>query len=92
MWVANQSEFTLDCEAGGLPPPTISWTLNGVALNLSSASVELQENGSLTITASEETVGIFTCVADNGMGVSQSIVQVDILLTADITAGVLCMA
>ena len=89
-WVANQSEFTLDCVTGGLPSATILWELNGLVLNLSSVGVNLHENGSLTITeASAETVGLFACVAENGVGISQSLVQVDILATEEIMEGVL---
>jgi len=41
----------------------------------------VQLNDSLMVLmASEETVGFFTCVADNGIGTSQSTVQVDLLI------------
>lgn len=74
--------------AAGMPTPNISWQLNGAAINLSSAGVVLHENGSLTISeANLDHIGFFTCVADNGVGIVQSTVQVDILVLVENITG-----
>ena len=90
--MANQSQFTLDCEAAGWPPPDISWLLNGEANISEIFDVEVHENGSLTVTEARlDNVGLFTCVASSQAGISQSSAQVDILMEREnITSGV-CM-
>ena len=80
LWVANESEFTLNCIAIGSPAPTISWELNKLPINMSAIGAVQHPNGSLTIPqANPSTVGFFTCVADNGVNVGESTAQVDIL-------------
>ena len=80
LYLSNGSSGTLDCVASGQPMPNISWLLDSETLDINSAGVELHGNGSLTITeASLDTVGLFTCVADNGFGLSEFTVLVDVV-------------
>ena len=62
---------TLDCTASGEPPPTITWTRNGMAIPLVSLpSLSVADNGSLVlsaVTGAEE--GNYSCVASNIGGV-----------------------
>ena len=79
-WVLNGSSFLLDCLASGAPPPQLQWLLNMAPVNLSEGSFQQLENGSLLVLeAREESVGFFTCVADNGVGRSKVTVLVDIV-------------
>ena len=79
-FLINGSSATLDCVADGLPAPNISWKLDGKDLDFSFLNVELHENGSLTITeASLDTDGFFTCVADNGFGINEITVLVEVV-------------
>ena len=77
--VFNGSDFILDCVADGSPPPTITWLLNMWPVDLTSGSYEVFDNGSLLVMeAGEDTVGLYTCVADNGYGRTEITVAVDI--------------
>ncbi len=79
-WVFNGSDFILDCIVGGAPPPNITWLLNWVPVDLASGSYEVLGNGSLLVMeARGDTVGFYTCLADNGIGVSKSSVRVEIM-------------
>ena len=76
--VVNDSLVTLDCIAEGSPHPNISWLLNMEPVDLTLDSFEQLENGTLVIVeVDEDTAGFYTCVADNGRGISQITVQVD---------------
>ena len=63
---------TLDCTASGQPPPTITWTRNGLPVpSASLPSLSLADNGSLVlseVTGTEE--GNYSCVATNQRGTS----------------------
>ena len=65
---------TLDCTASGEPPPTITWTRNGLPVPFASLpTLSLASNGSLVlsaVTGSEE--GNYSCIATNDQGVSIS--------------------
>ena len=77
MQVLNGSSFLLDCVASGAPPPQLEWLLNMEAVNLSAGSFQQLENGSLQVLeAREDSMGFFTCVADNGVGRCEVTVQV----------------
>ena len=79
-WVRNGSMLTLDCVATGNPLPNITWLLNMEPVNLTTDIYQQLPNGTLVVTlAREDTVGLFTCVADNDLGVSQATVEVDVV-------------
>ena len=65
---------TLDCTASGEPPPTITWTRNGLPLaSLTTPTLSLASNGSLVlsgVTGAEQ--GNYSCVASNEAGTSIS--------------------
>lgn len=80
----NGSLVILDCIADGSPPPNITWLLDMVPVNLTAGSFEQLVNGSLVVVeAREDTVGFFTCVADNGVGTSWATVQVDVVVNVE---------
>jgi len=79
-WVSNGNLFTLNCIASGNPPPTILWLLNIEPINMKAGDFVQLNDSLMVLMASEETVSFFTCVADNGVGTSQSTVQVDLLI------------
>ncbi len=62
---------------GGAPPPNITWLLNWVPVDLASGSYEVLGNGSLLVMeARGDTVGFYTCLADNGYGLAEITVTV----------------
>ena len=79
--VVNGSLIVLDCLARGEPPPAISWLKDFLPLNISSdLRFQLEENGTLFIMESEiEDSGFYTCVANNGLGVNQVSVTVQVI-------------
>ncbi|KAL3225999.1 hypothetical protein MRX96_025279 [Rhipicephalus microplus] len=73
--VIKGKTVVIDCEADGFPKPRIRWTkAEGEAARdfkpvMSSAHVQVFENGSLAINdAKEEDAGFFLCQATNGVG------------------------
>lgn len=77
VWVINGSDIIIDCQAGGSPPPMIDWLKD--FMNLTDATTVVLPNGSLFIPdAQEEDTGFYTCRADNGIGVNQVSIGVDI--------------
>lgn len=80
-WVTNGSSVSLDCEAGGFPPPTISWLKDFTPLNLTDSAAVVLMNGTLFISmANQEDTGFYTCQANNGVGVNQVSVGVDVFI------------
>ena len=78
-WIINGSSVTLECEAGGSPPPRISWLKDFTPLNLTDSTAIVLSNGSLFIPDAQEVdIGFYTCQADNGVGVNQVSVSVDV--------------
>ena len=77
----NGSLIFLDCLAGGEPEPTISWLKDFTAINLTfSDNIVLEANGTLVIMEAEfEDTGFYTCVADNGLGINQVSVPVEVI-------------
>ena len=60
--ILDKSNVTVECMARGMPPPSLTWSKNGVKLDISQASLlHLQ---SVTL----EDVGRYTCTADNFLG------------------------
>ena len=88
MWLVNGSYLRLDCEAIGSPPPTITWLFNSdpitlIAVDCSSGSLTSDlvvcSNGSVIVTSVDIShEGLYTCVADNEVGVNQVSVLVDV--------------
>ncbi len=74
----------LDCTASGSPPPTITWTRNGVPIAFHAfPSLSLASNGSLllsAVTGSEE--GNYSCIATNQEG------RYEVQFALDIAGGV----
>ncbi|CAN7998424.1 unnamed protein product [Ixodes hexagonus] len=97
-WIIEPSETSvvkgrsaiIDCEADGFPKPRIRWTkAEGEAARdfkpvVSSAHVQVFENGSLAINdAKEEDAGFFLCQASNGIGQGLSkVVKVTVHIAA----------
>jgi hypothetical protein len=81
MTAINGSLISLDCLARGEPDPTIFWLKDFTAINLTfSDNIMLEANGTLVIKDADfEDTGFYTCVADNGLGVNQVSVTVDII-------------
>lgn len=83
-WVNNGSQFSLDCVAMGDPPPNITWWRNGRPISALGAEFVQTVNNSLVVfPAVPDTVGYFTCVADNGLKRSTSSAQVDLLFPVE---------
>ena len=85
--VVNGSLITLDCRAIGQPPPVVSWFKNFEALNLTADSgIEVEENGTLFIRDADfDDSGFYTCMADNGLGINQVSVAVEVIPLLQIT-------
>lgn len=87
-WLTVGSQLQLDCQADGSPSPNITWLLDFEPINASlvdctNASMTLNlaicSNGSLVIREVDfDDTGFYTCVADNGIGVNQVSVAVDV--------------
>ena len=76
--MGNGSSFLLDCVAE--EDSNVTWLLNMAPVELGEGDYEQLENGSLLVVeAREDTVGFFTCVADNGLTRSKATVQVDVV-------------
>ena len=70
----------LECVAEGNPTPTVTWLLNRVPVNLTDNSFQLLDNNSLLVSeASQDTVGLYTCIAENGFATSSASAQVDVV-------------
>ncbi|KAL1428795.1 hypothetical protein MTO96_002516 [Rhipicephalus appendiculatus] len=88
--VIKGKSVVIDCEADGFPKPRIRWTkAEGEAARdfkpvMSSAHVQVFENGSLAINdAKEEDAGFFLCQATNGVGQGLSkVVKVTVHIAA----------
>ncbi|XP_077518316.1 cell adhesion molecule Dscam1-like isoform X2 [Amblyomma americanum] len=88
--VIKGKSVVIDCEADGFPKPRIRWTkAEGDAARdfkpvMSSAHVQVFENGSLAINdAKEEDAGFFLCQASNGIGQGLSkVVKVTVHIAA----------
>ena len=77
--VVNGSLITLDCLVRGEPAPSIIWLKDFTPVNLTSG-IMVEGNGTLVITdASLEDAGFYTCVADNGLGINQVSVPVEVI-------------
>ena len=76
----NGSLITLDCLVRGDPAPTVSWLKDFMAVNLTSGNITIEPNGTLVIMqAGFEDAGFYTCVADNGLGINQVSVPVEVI-------------
>ena len=93
-WLEVGSRLQLDCHAIGSPTPNITWLLNFKPINATSANcsstvtldVVICFNGSLIIEGVNlNHTGLYTCVADNGGGVNQVSVFVDVRDQAIVT-------
>ena len=63
--IENGSGLTLMCRARGHPPPSISWTQNGMNIT-SGGRVEILSSGDLFIsTISTNDMGVYRCAASN---------------------------
>ena len=73
--------ITLDCLVRGKPAPLITWLKDFEPLNITAdPRIELERNGTLVITdADVEDSGFYTCVADNGLGINQVSVTVEVV-------------
>ena len=79
-FLLNGSMVTLDCVSAGSPAPNITWLLNKAPVQLGEGDYEQLENGSLLVVeAREDTVGFFTCVAENLFGHSEVTVLVEVV-------------
>ena len=73
----NGSSISLDCVVTGEPTPAISWLKDFLPLN--DSDIEIAENGTLSIMEADfEDAGFYTCIADNGLGINQVSVAVDV--------------
>ena len=79
MSVFNGSLIKLDCLVRGEPAPTVTWLKDFEPLNLTS-SFTIEPNGTLFIfDALLEDAGFYTCMADNGLGINQVSVNVEVI-------------
>ena len=78
--VVNGSSISLDCLVRGEPTPAIRWLKDFVPLNITSDSrIEISDDGTLFISdAGLDDTGFYTCVADNGLGINQVSVNVEV--------------
>ena len=78
---SSQSRVVLDCVGTGSPRPLISWTRNGVPIDLSSSpSLRLANNGSLILAnLSQADEGNYSCVAFNQEGSYEVHFAVDVI-------------
>lgn len=62
----------MDCEASGMPPPTVTWLRNGLPLS-DDDHVQLINNDYtlLFIYTSEKEAGLYTCIATNNAGTTE---------------------
>ncbi|XP_074042025.1 protogenin isoform X2 [Leptinotarsa decemlineata] len=67
----------LDCGAGGLPTPNISWLIDGQPLKLD-FRVKMQDDGLVIGQTFSQDSGIYQCVASNSVGTIWSAVEVRI--------------
>lgn len=81
MTVVNGSDIQLECLVGGEPPPMITWLKDFTVLNTTSEpGIQIEENGTLIIMdAIFEDSGFYTCAADNGFGINQVSVSVEVI-------------
>ncbi|XP_001354288.3 peroxidasin [Drosophila pseudoobscura] len=69
----------LDCAASGWPQPDIQWFVNGRQLAQSTASLQLQANGSLLLLQPTQlTAGTYRCEASNRLGTVQATARVEV--------------
>lgn len=65
--ILDKSNVTMECSAKGVPPPSLSWSKDGVKLK------SLQSNLLHLRNIAQENTGRYTCTAENFLGfVSQS--------------------
>ena len=78
--VVNGSSISLDCLVRGEPTPTVSWLKDFMPLNImSNSSIEIFDNGTLFVSDADlDDAGFYTCIADNGLGINQVSVNVDV--------------
>ncbi|XP_030372346.1 peroxidasin, partial [Scaptodrosophila lebanonensis] len=69
----------LDCAASGWPLPDIQWFVNGRQLTQSTATMQLQANGSLALLQLSPLVaGTYRCEAHNRLGSVQATAHIDV--------------
>ena len=81
MTAVNGSLILLDCQAIEEPALTISWLKDFIPINFNSSdNVMLEPDGTLVIVDADfEDAGFYTCVADNGLGINQVSVPVEVI-------------
>ncbi|ALC43349.1 Pxn [Drosophila busckii] len=69
----------LDCAAAGWPQPEIQWYVNGRQLTQSTATLQLQANGSLLLLQPTQlTAGTYRCEAHNRLGSIHATARIEI--------------
>ena len=78
--VVNGSSISLDCLVRGQPMPVVVWLKDFQPLNITSDSgIDVADNGTLSIMDADfDDAGFYTCVADNGLGINQVSVNVEV--------------
>lgn len=78
--VVNGSSISLDCLVRGEPMPVVRWLKDFMSLNITSDSgIKVFDNGTLFIAdAGLDDAGFYTCIADNGLGINQVSVNVEV--------------
>lgn len=77
--VPTSSQFQLNCSVTGIPPPDITWSLDGQTLEADGNRVVVN-NGSLSVTDTRESdSGSYHCSASSSAGLASSSLQVLVL-------------
>ncbi|KAJ9576473.1 hypothetical protein L9F63_006686 [Diploptera punctata] len=79
-------DYSLPCNAHGIPNPHISWRRDGLAITAEDEQLIVLEDGTLVINSADiETTGIYTCVAENTKGSDERHFLVEIMIPPSMT-------
>nr|XP_054608122.1 hemicentin-1 isoform X2 [Nothobranchius furzeri] len=83
--VVVKNPFSLNCEASGIPPPTISWLKDGQPVKATSSVRILSGGRNLRLLqAAVEDAGRYTCIVSNSAGEERKNFDLDILVPPSI--------
>jgi len=79
--VTQRRPIRVDCDATGVPTPTMTWTKDGVPLESDGGRVNVLQNGQLLMlsAAAIEDSGIYMCTAQNVAGIDHKQFRLQVL-------------